>query len=544
MKLLKILFLLLPVISYAGVNLKNVNYYNSYTDIVVPGEGQDLKIVRTYNSKSTDVGWFGFGWGSDFETYLVISADGSVIIHENGAGALTRFVPKSLVDAEAASKTIIGKMRERGTELDIKQEKKLVDQLKGDAELRQAYAKRFGVHAKIANNSMLYSNDHGPQKLKKVADGFIRYYNNGKWERYNSSGRLVRIQDKNNYVINLNYDKQGSLKSIKDSHAKQLFFEWYSNNRVKKIWSVDDKAAVYKFKEKDLLESKDVAGNIFKYKYDSNHNMIGVGYADGSKMEVGYEQKTQFVSSIKNRHGVKVKYEYGADSKKPDFHYWTKVAKKGFGGKDSVNKYEYFIKTKADGARYTSRIITSVNGITTDTGYNEFRLPEKIKRGGFETLFKYNSSGLLTEKKTSRGDVVKIAYDKKHNKIRQVENWKKSKKLSWTKFKYDGRGNLQMASNSGGKKVVLSYDRKGRITQMIDTTGKKGKRKLKFEYNVLGKPTTIAMEGKGTIRVDYDNYGGIKKVESKQGHKMALQVTQAFQSLLSIVKPAGVNLNM
>ena len=38
--------------------------------------------------------------------------------------------------------------------------------------------------------------------------------------------------------------------------------------------------------------------------------------------------------------------------------------------------------------------------------------------------------------------------------------------------------------------------------------------------------------------------GEIKNVESKAGQKMALQVTQAFQNLLSIVRPAGVNLNL
>jgi hypothetical protein len=33
------------------------------------------------------------------------------------------------------------------------------------------------------------------------------------------------------------------------------------------------------------------------------------------------------------------------------------------------------------------------------------------------------------------------------------------------------------------------------------------------------------------FNVKYDNYGEIKQVDSKQGHKMALQVTQAFQNL-------------
>ena len=78
---------------------------------------------------------------------------------------------------------------------------------------------------------------------------------------------------------------------------------------------------------------------------------------------------------------------------------------------------------------------------------------------------------------------------------------------------------------------------------MIDKNIKKKKasRTLAFKYNSLGKPVEIKMEKVGKINVAYDNYGDIKKVESKQGHKRALQVTSAFQNLLSIVKPAGVN---
>ena len=80
---------------------------------------------------------------------------------------------------------------------------------------------------------------------------------------------------------------------------------------------------------------------------------------------------------------------------------------------------------------------------------------------------------------------------------------------------------------------------------MIDQDKKNNKKRtLSFVYNALGKPIKIKMEKVGTILVAYDNYGEIKKVESKAGHKMALQVTQAFQSLLAIVKPAGVNLNL
>lgn len=146
----------------------------------------------------------------------------------------------------------------------------------------------------------------------------------------------------------------------------------------------------------------------------------------------------------------------------------------------------------------------------------------------------------MVKKSSTKGDYVELKYHPEFNKITKVVNNQGS-----TEFEYDKKGNLAKALNSEGKSVLLIYDRQGRITKMIDHDKKSNqKRALSFKYNALGKPIEISMEKVGTINVAYDNYGEIKKVESKAGHKMALQVTQAFQSLLSIVKPAGVNLNM
>ena len=89
------------------------------------------------------------------------------------------------------------------------------------------------------------------------------------------------------------------------------------------------------------------------------------------------------------------------------------------------------------------------------------------------------------------------------------------------------------------RKVVLSYDDRGRITVMAH-----GNRTLAFEYDANGKPTRIALteEGKpiGAILVSYDQNGEIKKVASEPadaGHKLALRVTQSFQTLLAAVRP-------
>lgn len=539
-RFLVLLMMLTAGLSQAGVNLKNGNFYITYTDIVVPGSGKKLEITRTYNSKATEVGWFGFGWGSQFETRLEVSADGSVVIHENGAGGKTRFTPKNKIDATAAAKKILTAMKKK-TSLSGKAESELMERLVNNAELRHAYALNFGVKSKLAAGTILYSNQRGLQQIHKLKDGYKRVQPDGKEEYFDDEGRLTKIQDKNKYVVDLNYNKTGQLETIKDNMAKQLNFEWYADGRVKHIWSAGDKKTEYKFNDRDLVYSKDIGGNEYKYTYKSNHYLSKVEYSDKTKLEISYDPKTFFVSTITDRSNEKTSYKYESDPKNPDFHYWTSVTKKGYDGKPVTNKYEYEIKTRPDGSHYTYRIYTDINNIKTETIYSECcSLPLKIARGKHVTTFEYNEDGLLTKKSSTKGDFVNIEYNKQLKKIEKVVN-----NSGWTNFSYDDRGNLVKAVNSGGKAVLLVYDRNGKITKMVDNDTKtKQRRTLSFQYNSLGKPVEISMDKIGKINVSYDNYGEIKKVQSKAGHKMALQVTQAFQNLLSIVKPAGVNLNL
>ncbi len=541
-----VLMALLVGFAHAGVNLKNGNFYISYTDIVVPGTGKSLEMTRTYNSKSTEKGWFAFGWGNVFETKLVKSPDGCVVIHEHGAGGKTRFCPKNAVDPKKAAQKVVDVMRKKST-LSAKAVKDLTNKLANNAELRHAYARKFGVKSDIAVGSTLYSNERGIQQVKVLKTGFMRASNDGKKEYFNKDGQLEKVVDKNNYTVEFTY-KNKNLYSIKDSFAKQIYLEWNTDGRIVKMWSAKDKVATFKYKGDDLVYSKDVAGNEYGYEYDSNHNLTKVIYNPNRKkgekedsMKLEYEDKTYFISKITDRNGDVTSYKYGSNPKDPKNHYWTEVTKNGFNNKPVTNKYEYEIKTRPDGSRYTYRIMTKINGIKTETIYSECcGLPLKIARGKVVTNFEYNDKGLLTKKTSTRGDYVEIAYDKVHNKISRVKN-----KSGVTTFKYDKKGNLKQAQNSQGKAVLLIYNSKGKIQKMVDKDIKTKKRRvLAFKYNSLGKPVEIDMKGVGKIQVAYDNYGEIKRVESKKGHKMALQVTQAFQNLLAIVKPAGVNLNM
>jgi YD repeat-containing protein len=528
---------LMVTAAHAGVNLKNGNFYISYTDIVVPGGGKKLEITRTYNSKATDVGWFGFGWGSEFETRLEVSADGSIVVSEHGTGAKTRFVPRTAVDPVAAATKIVAEMKKK-TALSEKASSDLIQKLANNAELRHTYALNFGVQASVAAGSVLYSSDRGPQELHVTKEGFRRAHADGRNDYFNTDGKLTKISDKSGYAIGFEY-KDKKLHSIKDTQAKQIFFSWYPDGLVKEIWSAGDKKASYKYRDQDLVSSTDVGDNTYEYGYDKSHNLTSISYADKTKMKISYDPKTLFVTEIVDRNTEATKYQYGADPAKPDDHYWTIVTKPGFDGKPVSNRYEYEIKARPDGSRYTYRVLTEINGIKTDTIYGENSMPLKIARGNHVTNFEYNPNGLLTKKSSTKGDFVNIEYDDKINKISKVVN-----NDGTTQFEYDQKGNLIKAWNNEGKVVHLIYDSKGKISKMVDQESATSKRVLAFKYNAMGKPVEIEMEKVGKINVAYDNYGEIKKVDSSAGHKMALQVTQAFQNLLTIVKPAGVNLNM
>lgn len=531
---------LLPALAFGGVNLKNGNFYITYTDIVVPGGDHDLEVTRTYNSKSTDNGWFGFGWGSLYETKLMVSADGSVFVMENGSGAKTRFVPKESVNVESASMKIVEAMKKKEPMSDVAVQA-LIKRLNSDAEVRQYYSKKYEIETALPEGTVLYSNDRGIQTIVKEKTGYKRTNADGKTDYFDNDGKLVKISDKNGYAILFEY-KGSQLYAIKDTQAKQILLEWYPDGKIKSASYAGDKKTSYAYDTKgNLTQSTDVAGNVYKYDYDANHNLTQITYVDTTKMVVKYD-KSSFATEVIERNGESTKYKYESNPKNPDMHYWTTVTKKPVDGPETVSRYEYEIKSKPDGQQYTYRIATDVDGIKTETIYSECcSLPLKITRGKDVTTFEYNAKGLLTKKTSTRGEYVELAYDDKINKITKVVN-----NEGWTTFQYDKAGNLSQALNSSGKSVLLIYDRMGKITKMIDQDkgDTKTRRTLSFKYNSLGKPVEIEMENVGIINVAYDNYGEIKKVESKAGAKMALQVTQAFQSLLSIVKPAGVNLNM
>jgi len=96
--------------------MRNANYSDSWTDIEVPGGVVPLKVTRAYNSRSLFNGMFGFGWCSDIETTLEVTAEGNIKITECGDGAEIFYRPRDFSKEEVAE--VVEKMFLRGLMVD------------------------------------------------------------------------------------------------------------------------------------------------------------------------------------------------------------------------------------------------------------------------------------------------------------------------------------------------------------------------------------------------------------------------------------------
>jgi YD repeat-containing protein len=534
----------------ANVSLKNGNFFVGYTDAKYPG-GFELGVERTYNHKTPYKGIFGWGWGSDFETYCVVSADGSIVMHESGGGASNRFTPVQFKreDLEKAADSLVAVARKAGKISSTDQIAKYRARIVADAMFRNDEWERFikagQIQARaLPEKTQLVSNRFAYQFMTKLKSGYQRNFDSGRVESFSEECRLVKVSDKNNNFIDLTYTKDGKLQKIVDSFNRKLFFTWNRFGLVEKIEGENGKKAEYKYNDNsELVSSRDFDGNTYSYKYstDRRHNLVEIGYSDKTSQKISYYDRNLFenVKSVKDRDGTLTEYTYKIDRDKGFTSVGSSI--KGSDGKViSESKYDYTLKRKPDGEEWTYKLVTAIDGDVTETIYNECcGLPLMIKRGGQETAFTYDVKGRVTRKVTP-AEVTELAYDQRAGKVAKVVKTSKvdKKRSSWSEFKYDGKGNLVFAKNSDKKGVQLNYDTNGRIASMVDQS----KRKILFKYNENSKPVEITDPSLGTITVAYKNSGEIQKVESTGGRKVATQVVSAFQNLLDIIRPAGVTL--
>ncbi len=538
----------------AFVDMKNANFSDSWIDYRSNGTGYQLKIQRTYNSRSTYDGLFGFGWCSDIETRLEIMPDSSLKVIECGGGQEVSFINNKKLKGFELSK-YIKKLVALSKQVNPRLKKPYLKRLKKDLEdnqyLREALAKKLGIKGRIENNSTFFARGRGGEKIVFKGGFYTRTLSDGNFQKFNSSGKLVSLFDRNSNYLRLLYNKKNQLMQMSDNNGKRLDFKYNLNNKITKIKTPEKNILKYFYLGQDLSKVINAWKVPYLYKYDSLHNLTEIVFSDKSSKKISYNKDKDLVVGFRNRNSCEESYVYEGSKDNPRNHYWSTVEKKCNGKITNKSKYEFWHRKKSDGTgKYLYRVLSQNNKNIVDVTYHDiFGKPLTINENKKRTWFKYNQMGLMAEKRTPTEKNI-YKYDKvcyKVNLITQKEygDIRKRTRVTYkksTKFVYDRpKCDLIYAANSKGVKVKVEYDRFGRINKLID----KSQKFIKLFYSkVHGKPNHIVHPELGSVKVTYNDKGEMENVKSAKGAEVATQVATIFNNLLKVVAPATSGLNI
>lgn len=546
-KLLAVGIFLLSAQSFALVDMKNANYSNTWIDMDVPGSGYDLKIIRTYNSRSLFSGMFGFGWCSDFETSMETNAEGNLRVKECGGGLEVTFSAREITrkDIETTIAQIFSKMKaEKKVGLTDSYFKNLQAQLIEDDSMRSNMAKKYGLSVAVKEGTKFFANGREVEHFVFNKTFYTRNLADGSSQRFNLQGRLSYIYDKNGNFLKFDYSKDNTLSSLEDNNGRKLNFK-YTNKRIKSISGPNGLSAQYKFANLDDLSSVTNAWKkTYGFEYDDLHNLTKAKWPDKTFIALKYDKKNDWVLSFTDRDKCVESYKYEFSTNDIKNHYSSSVKK--VCGKEVLadNKYDFWHKQRADGQYFLQRVMTTVAGSVTDIIYHDvFGKPLSIRKNTDRISFEYYPDGQV-KTKTAGATKLSFQYEAAFKKVSEVSatfynNKSKPVATKTTNFKYDTKGNLSFAQNTDGQKITMTYDNRGRIASITD----QAKKIVKIEYEErYGKPATVTRPGLGTIKVSYKQNGQINKVVSSEGPSVAMQVASTFNNLLDIIAPATAEL--
>lgn len=539
--------LLFTTSAHALVDMKNANYSNSWIDMDVPGSGYDLKIVRTYNSRSLFNGLFGFGWCSDFETSAEVTAEGNLKVKECGGGLEVIFSPRDVTraDIDKTISAIINKMKaEKKVGLNDAYFKTVSAQMLENDSLRSENAIKYGVSVPVKEGTKFYANGREVEHFVFNKTYYTRNLPDGSAQRFDLQGRMTHMYDKNNNFLKFIFEKD-LLASIEDNNGRKLQLKYYPNKKVKSISGPNGLSADYRFENlDDLSYVKNAWLKEYTYQYDELHNLTKASWPDKTFIQVKYDITNDWVVSFADRDKCVESYKYEFAPQDPRNHYWSTVKKTC--GKEVIadNRYEFWHKQRPDGQFYLQRVLTEVNGTVTDITYHQiFGRPLSIRRNADRISYDYYDDGLVKSKETP-SNRMEYTYEGTAKKVSQVKNafLDLKGKIVATKisnFRYDAKFNLVSAQNSDGQKISMTYDTRGRIASITD----QAKKIVQIEYEErYGKPSVVTRPGLGTIKVSYKPNGEINKVDSKEGPSVAMQVASTFNNLLDVIAPATAEL--
>ena len=521
-----VILLLAPLLAQAGVNPRNGNFYVTYMDTTLSAKGHELALNRTYNSKSTKVGWFGFGWGSTFETYLTVMPDQTAVISENGSGANTFYHDESIARNKRQVAAGVGKIvaaAKAQDKLTSAAVKALTKKLMESEEDRLSAVIKYHVQSQLSPKLSLTAFGRGycAGKLFRTDSGYTRDNGCGTVDDFDAQGHLIRHSQNDGddgYQFSLNFENDHPV-DIVDSDGQSIHLSWTEEGQVSRITDSEGTTVTYKYDDfHNLTMANLLSGPFYRYDYDRNHNMTRIGYIDGSSRFMTYNGNGA-ATSVTETNGERWLYEYATAAGDPN-KYTTRIREIAKDGSEKVQTQGFQDAYSATGERYLEN--------------------HSVEDEQHDASTQFDKKGRITSRKIRSGETLSYTYHPTLDKVIEV---KVDGKFA-ARYQYSANGELIHAEDADGQATELKYDDKKHISEMYMSNADGSHDHLSLKYDECGKPVELKHAELGVVKVQYDDKGEVRdaksETEGRDGSRLAQRIVKMFQNILRLVRLAAV----
>lgn len=600
-----VLFATWSLFSHAGVDSRTANFTERIIFLSMPGAGYDLSFSGSYQSRTVYSGLLGMGWCiPDLETTLSVLPEGTIRVSECGAGQeivynTSNFNKKNV---ETTVKSIIAESKKVRKDLSQAYFIELEKELYTNDYLREEFAKRLNIKAKVANDET-YSAFSRQNETVVFKDGrYRRTLADLSYQLFDETGALTHMYDRNGNFLKINRDK-ARIISVSDNNGRKITFNYDPTTR-KLVSAVgpDGFRVEFTIKNDDLRKAVRTLATgkkeEFSFDYDDTHNMTLAKFPDKSFKKLSYNKDRDWVVKFENEKGCTEDYDYQLNPEDPKGHYWSTVVKKCGGKTTYTAKHEYWQRARKDGnGMYLYRTRSDDNGDITDISFHDtFNRPTIILKNAYRTEYQYYETGMLRLKKEPLRNQL-FEYKNSCLKVSTifseflgpVEQKRSSKDTDSEEVAAAGKSNrtvaakkappkkvalqvvkktrtdylyevpkclLTTAKSSEGQTINIGYDSKGRVTDMKDPVSKK---LLEIGYEKrFGKPEKLSLhfyskadtdakkpeQTLGSVLISYSNDGDVDKVKSPEGEQIAARIFGLFNNYVELIAPAAAETNI
>lgn len=471
------------------VNSATGDYFESQTDLAIPGRGPGLQMTRTYSSlaaKANESSVLGRGWAFSYGMRLAVDSQKGIATITNANGSKTQFDPGSS-GSFVAPPRVLAKLVKNGD----------------------------GTYTYTVKSRTIYTFD-ATGKLTSIAD-----LNGNKTAlAYNASGQLQTATDASGRTFTFAYHTSGKLASVTDSTGRKVSYTYNAAGRLEDVADVRGGHSAYTYDAAGLLLThKDARKNtVLTNTYDSTGRVLT--QVDGLEDETTYAYAGSGdtrTTDVTNPRGYVTRYEYFKGSL---------VKRIEAMGTESSATWTY----KRDPVTLGIIEITDPNGHTSHATYdargNQTSTEDAL---GHTTNSKYDALNNLLEYTDENGVTTTYTYNANGNRLSSStplvgSNPPQTQTVTYTYGSKSFPEDVTGVTDPNGKTTTFTYDAAGNVTSETDAAGNKAT----FTYDALGRrltkvsPRGYAKGGKAaeyTTTYTYDAEGNRLSATDPLGHK-------------------------